>query len=316
MFHEKNSTIHGNEDEPNKLSKIKKKKQNIQSNGFHGDKHSMINPVQRKLGNSTVTSGSRTNNKTERITNGSTSKCTDVIKKDISFKTSTAIYKRTRSHLRIAGNTNGFNDCGLGADVDESTRSSLGKSKKRPRDTNGSVLKEDDKRKDHPNIAENAEQLLEAILAIYGMSNVAEVYRPRVPKLNKKIDEQMTEEMFKICPTVKRIGYRYRTFYIYAVQPLTLKEEKIRNNKIRMVLEKYEIFPFKIAQCGEKNTRVYAHGAKNRRQNHLKQCISFRSKTVFKIFKKAEHLVASLRQRKETNNTVSFQNMLPKASTT
>jgi hypothetical protein len=142
MFHEKNSTIHGNEDEPNKLSKIKKKKQNIQSNGFHGDKHSMINPVQRKLGNSTVTSGSRTNNKTERITNGSTSKCTDVRNKDISFKTSTAIYTRTRSHLRIAGNTNGFNDCGLGADVDESTRSSLGKSKKRPIDTNGSVLKE------------------------------------------------------------------------------------------------------------------------------------------------------------------------------
>jgi hypothetical protein len=94
----------------------------------------------------------------------------------------------------------------------------------------------------------------------------------------------MTEELFKICPTVKRIGYRYRTFYIYAVQPLTLKEEKIRNNKIRMVLEKYEIFPFKIAQCGEKIQEFMHTGAKIEAKSS-EQCISLRSKTVFKISK-------------------------------
>jgi hypothetical protein len=72
----------------------------------------------------------------------------------------------------------------------------------------------------------------------------------------------MKDDLFKICPSIKRMGYRYRTFYIYAVKPMRLQDEEIRDNKIRSVLRKYDIFPHEISACNEKIETVMHTGAK------------------------------------------------------
>jgi hypothetical protein len=50
---------------------------------------------------------------------------------------------------------------------------------------------EQTKSKDNQTREENPEHLLEAILAVYGMSNVPESERPKVPIHSKMIDKQV-----------------------------------------------------------------------------------------------------------------------------
>jgi hypothetical protein len=87
----------------------------------------------------------------------------------------------------------------------------------------------------------------------------------------------MKDDLFKVCPTIKRMGYRYRTFYIYAVKPVRLEDEEIRDIKIRSVLRKYDIFPYEISACNEKIETMMHTGAKI--EARFEPCYSLRSQT-------------------------------------
>ena len=88
----------------------------------------------------------------------------------------------------------------------------------------------------------------------------------------------MKADVFKICPTIKRMGFRYRTFHIYAVKPKRQEEEEVRNNKIRSVMNKYEIFPYEIIHCKEEIQKFMRTGAKIEARSDI--CYSLRSRTV------------------------------------
>ncbi|XP_060593422.1 uncharacterized protein LOC132747909 [Ruditapes philippinarum] len=88
----------------------------------------------------------------------------------------------------------------------------------------------------------------------------------------------MKDKLFNICSTIKRIGYRFRTFYIYAVQPIGLEDKEIRNNKIREILKMYGIFHYVIAPCSEKIQELMHTGAEIEARSET--YISLRSRQV------------------------------------
>ncbi|XP_053391634.1 uncharacterized protein LOC128554374 [Mercenaria mercenaria] len=90
------------------------------------------------------------------------------------------------------------------------------------------------------------------------MSNVPETERPDVPTCSYKVSKQMRNEVFKVSPTIKRMGYRYRTFYIYAVKPKSVADEEMRRKRICSVLKRYGIYRFEIAPCAE-NVMDFMH---------------------------------------------------------
>ncbi|XP_045171789.2 uncharacterized protein LOC123533893 [Mercenaria mercenaria] len=130
----------------------------------------------------------------------------------------------------------------------------------------------------HIKVEESTERLIEAILALYGMSNVPETEKPNVPKQSYKVSKEMRNELFQISPTIKRMGYRYRTFYIYAVKPKCQADEEMRKKQISLVLKRYGIHNFEIAPCAERVTELMHVGAKI--EVRPGACYSLRTKTA------------------------------------
>ncbi|XP_060593429.1 uncharacterized protein LOC132747916 [Ruditapes philippinarum] len=287
------TTVHKIDFERKESTIRKITKQAIQRNGHPPDKLSELNQLKCKIRETHRISPSCTNDKTTNCSNGSTifaTTCTRAkTKVDITSgtnsreaiqKDSTSTSISTQPHIIPGIKMNGFshsdglNSCSESEEATRSTfrNSNTRQSRKRSIELSETISKKDKKRKvqdleqtkskGNQTQEENPEYLLEAILAVYGMSNVPELERPKVPIHSKKIDEQMKDDLFKICPTIKRMGYRYRTFYIYAVKPVRLEDEAIRDNKIRSVLRKYDIFPYEISACNEKIERMMHTGAK------------------------------------------------------
>ncbi|XP_045182435.2 uncharacterized protein LOC123541103 [Mercenaria mercenaria] len=193
-------------------------------------------------------------------------------KVNVSLHTSTTIYTRSRSHLESECIPSGLkqtvsktNPCAkkdnkghICEGSDEADRAITTKGKRRKKELLDKTVSSDveykSSRKYQIQEKENPERLLEAILALYGMSNVPETERPAVPKHSNQVSKEIRNEVFKISPTIKRMGYRYRTFYIYAVKPKCLADEEMRRKQICSVLKRYGIYRFEIAPCAENIT--------------------------------------------------------------
>ncbi|XP_053382551.1 uncharacterized protein LOC123540314 isoform X2 [Mercenaria mercenaria] len=183
-----------------------------------------------------------------------TSKLSEENKIDVSSHIST-IHTRSRSNIEPGGIPNGFKQassntkCYVTKVERDTTTTTKGKRRKTELfdQTGSSDVEYQSSRRGQIQEKENPERLLEAILALYGMSNVPETERPAVPKHSYKL----CNEVFKISPTIKRMGYRYRTFYIYAVKPKCLADEEKRRKQVCSLLKKYGIYRFEIAPCAE-----------------------------------------------------------------
>ncbi|XP_045182199.2 uncharacterized protein LOC123540937 isoform X2 [Mercenaria mercenaria] len=88
------------------------------------------------------------------------------------------------------------------------------------------------------------ESLLEEILALYDISNVPDSEKPNVTKHKK-----LCQDLFAISPTIKRMGYRYSKFHIYALEINEEENKRKRNNEIDQVLHRNGIFDYEVTQC-------------------------------------------------------------------
>ncbi|XP_053383494.1 uncharacterized protein LOC128549845 [Mercenaria mercenaria] len=94
------------------------------------------------------------------------------------------------------------------------------------------------------------ESLLEEILALYDISNVPDSEKPNLTKhKNVKVTPELYQDLFAISPTIKRMGYRYSKFRIYALEINDEENKTKRNNEIEEVLHRNGIFDYEIAQC-------------------------------------------------------------------
>ncbi|XP_045181510.2 uncharacterized protein LOC123540491 isoform X2 [Mercenaria mercenaria] len=111
---------------------------------------------------------------------------------------------------------------------------------------------------------QEAESLLEEMLALFDISNVPECDRPvATKKENKKISKKLRKSLFALSPSIKRIAYRYNKFYVYAVKERK-EYEMERNQKIRDVLKEHGIDECEIAPCSEHIKELSHVGAKIR----------------------------------------------------
>ncbi|XP_045182827.2 uncharacterized protein LOC123541428 [Mercenaria mercenaria] len=111
---------------------------------------------------------------------------------------------------------------------------------------------------------QDAESLLEEMLALFDISNVPECDKPVVTKKeNMQISEKLRKSLFALSPSIKRIGYRYNKFYVYAVKEMK-EYEMERNQKIKEVLKENGIDECEIAPCSEHIKELVHVGAKIR----------------------------------------------------